>query len=431
MKQRKIKPGTLADMLLMFISSSGQVSKKSLHTPFKDKFSSRYYSRVYQSLLASGYIQEQQVNGRLEVRLSRNGVAKVRELHPEREITKLPAAKDYMKKRRMQMLAGTNTVLSAADIIVSGAAKPNLMDIRYNASTSLCAKIDRAVKRGVFYTSSELKQICKSEDGSSEYLYSSRLLGVIIINWHIIYVYNVGERLIEMYPKREAKTIRAIENALAGTPYIKDNIILETTKPCLVISNIKSMLVKLYRGQAYGKQPTQLSDSEKERMLRWKAVHASFDLFKLLFYPIYFVSSDAYGAEMMKIIKSLYSENPGTPFYDLAHELGCNIDGTCAHMAFDSNDGSLVIPMPVIELHELDVYIKELRTQKSKADIYAPRYYADVISRCFGTTINEYFDSTTFEAVPIYRYDDNGYPVGDTYMAGLLPISKTNAGDKP
>ena len=100
-------------------------------------------------------------------------------------------------------------------------------------------------------------------------------------------------------------------------------------------------------------------------------------------------------------------------------------------MAFDSNDGSLVIPMPVIELHELDVYIKELRTQKAKADIYAPRYYADVISRCFGTTINEYFDSTTFEAVPIYRYDDNGYPVGDTYMAGLLPISKTNAGDKP
>ena len=151
------------------------------------------------------------------------------------------------------------------------------------------------------------------EDGSSEYLYSSRLLGVIILNWDIIFVYNVGNKLIEIYPKREAKTIRAIENALLGTPYICDRIQISDSKTCIVLGTSKSMLVKVFRGNAYGKRTQGTQKFRQGQMVRWKAVHASFELFHTLFSKIYFLSCDNNGARMLDTIKSLYNTPPATP----------------------------------------------------------------------------------------------------------------------
>lgn len=422
MRPNKISQGTLADMLLMFLATNGSVTKKALHAPFSERFSTQYYSRTYRRLLQRNLIQEDKVNGRLEVRLTKEGASVIKEMHPDRDIVRPPGSKDFMKKRRHSMFSNTNAVFAASNIVVSGAAKPDLLEMKSSPTSSLTVKMERASSRGVFYSSQELKKVCKMEDGSSEYLYSSRLLGVIILNWNIIFVYNVGNKLIEIYPKREAKTIRAIENALLGTPYICDRIQISDSKTCIVLGTSKSMLVKVFRGNAYGKRTQGTQKFRQGQMVRWKAVHASFELFHTLFSKIYFLSCDNNGARMLDTIKSLYNTPPATPYDDLARALECTIDGTCAHLAFDTKDASIVIPMPIIEFVELDLYVRELKSQNTKADVYGPKYYADVISRCFGTSIDAYFDCTTGDEVPIYKYDDNGYPVGDTYMSGLIPV---------
>ena len=426
MSEKKISPGTLSDMVLTFLASSGSVSKKALHAPFVGKFAASYYSRTYQRLLSRKLIKEEKVVGRIEVRLTNEGVALVKEMHPEKEVIRPPSQdSDYMKKRRQRMFSNTNAVFAASNIVVAGAAKPDIVCFREGENDySLMQKMDRASSRGVFYSSKELKRICKSTDGSSEYLYSSRLLGIIILNWNIIYVYNTGDKLIEIYPKREAKTIRAIENVLTGTPYIRDKIKVGKKKDCILIGGTKSMLVKVFRGNAYGKRTQETQKFKQSQMARWKAVHASLEMFKQLFDKIYFLSADVNGSKMLDEIKTLYEDIPGTLYDDLAHVLGCSIDGTCAHMAFNHETAQLVIPMPIIEFREIEQYNHELKTNRQTATVYGPKYYADTISRCLGSSIDEFYDSNTGERVPIFHYDDNGYPVGETYMRGLIPVKE-------
>lgn len=157
MSTRKIEEGTLRDNILVFLATSGPISKKALHTPFKEMYSTQYYSRAYRKLLRDGLIQESKSNGHIEVRLSRDGTAAIRRLHPTREITKAPAAKDYMKKRRQQMQAGTRAVLAGANIVVSGAAKPILQKLQQQDKEEE-ARFYRSIERGIFYSSSELTQ---------------------------------------------------------------------------------------------------------------------------------------------------------------------------------------------------------------------------------------------------------------------------------
>lgn len=427
MSDRKIEEGTLRDNLLVFLATSGPISKKALHTPFKEMYSTQYYSRAYRKLLGDGLIQENKSNGHIEVRLTRDGAAAIRKLHPAREITKAPAAKDYMKKRRQQMQAGTRAVLAGANIVVSGAAKPTLQKLQQRDSEEE-ARFGRSIERGIFYSSSELKQICKAQNGSSEYLYSSRLLGIILYKSNVFYVYNIGQKLIEMYPKREIKTITAIQKALYNIKPIADSVAIENTGTCILFGNLKSMLVKVYRGNAYGKSINNLPKGKMEQMIRWQSVHATYEMFHLLFNKIYFASCDTHGAEVLKTIKTMYGSKSGTPddvYRDIVKQANAVIDGASRNMGFNPKTGENIVPMPVIDMVDMDTYIRELKSRDITATVYGAKHYADVISRCFGKTISKYISTDTEEDIPIFFYDNDGYPDGDTYMRGLIPVSKS------
>lgn len=427
--KRKITIGSLRDNLLVFLATSGPISKKALHTPFKSMYSTQYYSRAYRRLLEYGYIQETKVNGRLEVRLTREGIAAVRALHPDREITKAPAAKDYMKKRRQQMQAGTRAVFAGAGIIVSGAAKPDLEELQKQNSEEE-TRYNRSITRGIFYSSSELKQICKIKNGSSEYLYSSRLLGIVLYEQNIFYIYNIGQKLIELYPKRELKTITAIQKALNNIPVIKNSVNIEESGTCILLGNLKSMLVKVYKGNTYGKTVTAMTKGKMSQMQRWQTVHATYDTFRLLFDKIYFASCDTHGADILKTIKELYANDlTGTSnalCQKVAKQAHAVIDGSCGNMGFIPKTGENIVPMPIIEMVEMDTYIRELKSRDTTATVYGQKYYADVISRCFGKAIAKYVSLEDMEEVPIFFYDNDGYPDGDTYMSGLIPVANSS-----
>lgn len=429
MSARKIEDGTLRDNLLVFLATSGPISKKALHTPFKAMYSTQYYSRAYRKLLSDGYIHESKSNGHIEVRLTRDGAAAIRSMHPTREVAKAPAAKDYMKKRRQQMQASTRAVLAGANIVVSGAAKPILQRLQQSDSEEE-ARFSRSVERGIFYSSSELKQICKAQNGSSEYLYSSRLLGIILYKESIFYVYNIGQKLIEMYPKREIKTITAVQKALNNIKIIADSVAIENTGTCILFGNLKSMLVKVYRGNAYGKATNNLPKGKKDQMARWQSVHATFEMFHIIFNRIYFASCDTHGAEALKTIKKMYDSKSGTPddvCKEIVEQANAILDGTCRNMGFMPKTGENIVPMPVIEMVDMDTYIRELKSRNITATVYGAKIYADVLSRCFGKTISKYISTETLENVPIFFYDNDGYPSGNSYMRGLIPVSKNNA----
>lgn len=328
------------------------------------------------------------------------------------------------------MQAGAIATFAAADIIVSGQGKPDLAKLA-NGDKNEGRKFQMVIGRGIYYQSNELKKICKDENGASEYLYSSRLLGIILYKSTAFYVYNTGERLIEMFPKREARTMTAIENVLRKIKAVTSLIDFDEvsrSRTCILLGAIKSMLVKIYRGNAYGKRVPYESKAKEEQMQRWKTCHASYDLFHLLFSKIYFASCDSNGAAMLQTIKSITGDS-GTHSQSITNaiidKIGFTIEGSCHNLSFNPKNGDLAVPMPFIDMTEMDDYIRHAKAQNAQIDVYAPRYYADVLSRCFGDTIKNFFDYKTLEPVGIYYYDNDGYPVdSDNYMKSLKPVKE-------
>ena len=421
-----MRAGTLEDNILVFLATSGTIAKKALHAPFS-KYNARYYSTAYCSLLKDGYIEENKTNRRLMTRLTRKGTAIVRENHPERNIAPIPASKDYMRKRRQQMLSGAAAVLSASGIIVSGAFKPDMMALKRGMDESSAdnsqevKKFKRAVKGGLFINSTELKALCRETDGSSDYLYAARLLGVILFQGRVLYVYNLADKVIELFPKREQKTIDAIEKVLSQISCICDAVKFRDSRSCILLSTSKAMLAKVYlsKTERTGKK------GEKERLERWTAVHATYPTLSMLFDKIYYASCDANGAKMIRDVKRLSVVDPCNA---LLKRLGCKEDGNCYYMAFEPNLGGVIIPMPVIDICELDAYVKECISTQQQVILYAHKYYADVLSRCFGPCLHEFRDSESLEPVDVYRYDSSGNPVGDSYMEALKYNTHKEAG---
>lgn len=420
--------GSLSYKILAILTTTGELPKKTLHASLPG-YSSQYYSRTFKNLEENEYIKTRKRNKRIQVSITTRGVELLKQTDSEREVAVVANRTDYMRRRRNDMFATAKPIMIACGIVVSGKLKPDIKSLRNNESEDYEKNknlFNKSVKRGLFLSSQDLRILCSKPGNPSEYLSATRLLGIILFEKNIFYIYNVGEKLIQLFPKKEIKSIQAIEKTLLSFDELSTDGVRVAkeagTREAIVFAQTKAMLPKIYRGDKYGKAKRGVADFQKKRQERWRGTHATYGVFSINFSNIYFCSCDANGTKLLSNLKGRVI-NQKDSNEEILKSMNLKKDSIDGYLTYDVETSQNVIPLTELDITSIDSYVKTCKSYGIKVTIVAPKYYADPISRCFGSILDNFIDSNTMEEIEIYKYDDDGYPVGENRINGLLKVN--------
>lgn len=416
----------IQNQIILFLASNGETSKKELRLPFS-YISNSWFSQKYRQLIADGYIEEHKGSSFTRVRLTRKGFAYVKQEYPDREIAKNAGKNDYNKRRRKKVISSCRALFAGAGICVSGKRKPPLTDLCSNVvkiQSAAESLFDAALKDGIFYSSGELKALALHLNGADDVSYNARMVGVLFFRHDVFYVYAINGKLSQAYASSENRMVQFIGNCLSNIPAFSrfaDRLDTKNSvRRCLVVGTPRGTMTKMFYGTGHGTDTlaSDVSAAAMKRLDRWKMSHLTYKNLSSLFSSVFFVPGNAAGVAELRVINGAAGN-----YRELARKTVAGMKltptGACRELCWEPETETNIIPMPYVDMRELDEYYRYLNNRSETATVIAPHAYKDPLSRCFRETLGKFIDCDTMQEEDVFRYLADGTAADTSYMRGL------------
>lgn len=358
----RIYEDALAQSILEHLHSTGCIVRKNLYTPFTG-YAYKYYARVVKRLVNEGYLETLTKYKRVHIQITPKGTQTLNEIYEKqnKSVADIKSVAKSKKQKRQTLVADVIGLCVANGIAVAPEDKPPLEDIVVFMRDPLPEKtreqFESKLKSGIFYSTGEIRTAHRKVLGENEIANWTRLVGIIMLDSNITYVYSVDKDLIKWVVSCEDRTVKTITQFLMMSKAITDKIVFYEHPSCIVCGKGFTMVPKIVYGRKWGR-----IDSNKKDNYRAKIAsdHINSHNLAKVFSSAYYVTSDKRGVEDFKFALML-NESSKNALSDAWFEKTKNVN-RITHFEFHQGltaKGERVVYMPYMDMIELEFYKRQ------------------------------------------------------------------------
>ena len=252
----KLYKGSLMLQILVRLNSTGPIPRKKMKLYFEDSYDYIYYTKSMKKLIDAGYVEVYR-NKRLNyIRITESGMAALlgKSEDPKAVKRETVVTRDKQEEKRQQLVNDVKGLCAACGIKTDEASG------RVDIERLLTKEVEEETEReflenldtGIFYTTGELRKAYKERYGENEIANWTRLVGVVLRNHTISYVYGVNDSLIKWLPVCESRTVDFIQRMLGEVPVISKAVQLDQRPNSIICGKSWAMIPKLVYGRKSG-----------------------------------------------------------------------------------------------------------------------------------------------------------------------------------
>lgn len=407
----KIYRNSLKEHILEYMLKIHSIPRKELRRAFEE-YEYTNYSEKVKELIQDGYIEDFRYKGLINLKITSKGIDFLRENDEEiystekvrKKVLQETATPKSRKRRSME-----NTVIllcKANGVLTDSSEKPKLINVFTSSSDQLSYSEKKLfaekISKGIFYTTSEIREVEQAMYNNHEIGNWSKLIGIIFKDTTVKFIYNINDSLNYWNAISEKRTVKGILELLTQSSFINEYIEIYDYPDCIICGKGYSMIPKIIYGRKKGKKDVNKATDRYQTLIA--AEQTTVENFSKVFAHAYYVSDLRRGTKEFKdaidITVEKKKEICNKWFRSRNNVIRSN---TLRYNQGVSQKQERIAYMPILDLIEL----RFLKDQGEKVHLVVPEGTQESVSRVMGPLVLSIRDLTG-EKKKYNNYDKNG-----------------------